>query len=625
MIFQHRLSTNFKIYPALLLLMLFSNTSLYSQQITLDRVEPPFWWVGMKNENLQLLVYGKSISLTEPEIITPGLSIVKVTKAESPNYLFVDLEVSSGATPGIYTLLFKKDGQTVQTFDYELKARRAGSASRKGFDQSDVIYLLFPDRFANGDPGNDSHPEMLEKADRTNPDGRQGGDIQGMINKIDYIKDLGFTSIWHNPLLENNQAKYSYHGYAISNFYRIDPRFGNNDDYLRFIQLSHDKGLKVIKDMIFNHCGSGHWWMNDLPWQDWINQFESYTRSNFRAGTVFDPYVSEYDQNLFQRGWFDTNMPDLNQNNPFMINYLTQNSIWWVEYANLDGIRMDTYPYPFKEGMAQWAKRLMDEYPDFTVVAESWLTEPGQVATWQRGDKLGLGYESHVTHVFDFPMYEAFRFAFNEQQGWNSGLVRFYNLLSQDYFYQNPGEIVIFADNHDGDRIFTKVNEDIRSLKLAMTFLLTTRGVPQIYNGTEIMMAGDEKVGHGDVRKPFPGGWPDDNRDAFTREGRTEQENEIFVHIHTLLNWRKSKPVIHYGRLMHFIPHNNTYIYFRYNETEKVMVILNNSDEEQKIDIRQFAELAGGYSVGVNILDNTTYQLNNLKVPAKTGFILELK
>jgi len=605
--------------------MLFSNTSLYSQQITLDRVEPPFWWVGMKNENLQLLVYGKSISLTEPEIITPGLSIVKVTKAESPNYLFVDLEVSSGATPGIYTLLFKKDGQTVQTFDYELKARRAGSASRKGFDQSDVIYLLFPDRFANGDPGNDSHPEMLEKADRTNPDGRQGGDIQGMINKIDYIKDLGFTSIWHNPLLENNQAKYSYHGYAISNFYRIDPRFGNNDDYLRFIQLSHDKGLKVIKDMIFNHCGSGHWWMNDLPWQDWINQFESYTRSNFRAGTVFDPYVSEYDQNLFQRGWFDTNMPDLNQNNPFMINYLTQNSIWWVEYANLDGIRMDTYPYPFKEGMAQWAKRLMDEYPDFTVVAESWLTEPGQVATWQRGDKLGLGYESHVTHVFDFPMYEAFRFAFNEQQGWNSGLVRFYNLLSQDYFYQNPGEIVIFADNHDGDRIFTKVNEDIRSLKLAMTFLLTTRGVPQIYNGTEIMMAGDEKVGHGDVRKPFPGGWPDDNRDAFTREGRTEQENEIFVHIHTLLNWRKSKPVIHYGRLMHFIPHNNTYIYFRYNETEKVMVILNNSDEEQKIDIRQFAELAGGYSVGVNILDNTTYQLNNLKVPAKTGFILELK
>lgn len=616
---------NFKIFTALLLLMLLSNASLYSQQITLDRVEPPFWWVGMKNENLQLLVYGKSISLTKPEIITPGLSIVKVTKAESPNYLFVDLVVSSGATPGIYTLLFKKDGQTVQTFDYELKARRAGSANRKGFDQSDVIYLLFPDRFANGNPGNDSHPEMLEKADRTNPDGRQGGDIQGMINKIDYISDLGFTSIWHNPLLENNQAKYSYHGYAISNFYRIDPRFGTNDDYLRFIQLSHDKGLKVIKDMIFNHCGSGHWWMNDLPWQDWINQFESYTRSNFRAGTVFDPYVSEYDQNLFQRGWFDTNMPDLNQNNQFMINYLTQNSIWWVEYADLDGIRMDTYPYPFKEGMAQWAKRLMDEYPDFTVVAESWLTEPGQVATWQRGDKLGLGYESHVTHVFDFPMYEAFRFAFNEQQGWNSGLVRFYNILSQDYLYQNPSEIVIFSDNHDGDRIFNKVNKDMRSLKLAMTFLLTTRGVPQIYNGTEIMMAGDEKVGHGDVRKPFPGGWPDDNRDAFTRDGRTEQENEIFDHIHTLLKWRKSKPVIHYGRLTHFIPHNNTYIYFRYNETEKVMVILNNSDEEQKIDIRQFAELAGGNSVGVNILDNTTYQLNNLKVPAKTGFILELK
>lgn len=616
---------NFKTFTTALFLLIISSFSLYSQKITLDRVEPPFWWVGMKNENLQLMVYGKSISQTEPEIISPGLTILKVTKAESPNYLFIDLAISAGATPGIYTILFKKDGRTVQTFDYELRDRRSGSAERRGFDQSDVIYLLFPDRFVNGDPGNDSHPEMLEKADRSNPDGRQGGDLQGMMNKIDYIKDLGFTAIWHNPLFENNQAKYSYHGYAISNFYRIDPRFGSNEDYLKFVKLSHGKGLKVIKDMIFNHCGSGHWWMNDLPWQDWINQFESYTRSNFRAGTVFDPYVSQYDQNLFQRGWFDSNMPDLNQNNPFMINYLIQNSIWWVEYADLDGIRMDTYPYPFKEGMAHWSERLMDEYPNFTVVAESWLTEPGQVAPWQRGDKLGLDYESHVTHVFDFPMYEAFRFAFNEQQGWNSGLVRFYNILSQDYLYQSPGEIVVFADNHDGDRIFNKVNKDINNLKLAMTFLLTTRGVPQIYNGTEIMMDGDEKVGHGDVRKPFPGGWPDDKRDAFTREGRTKKENEIFDHLHTLLNWRKSKQVIHYGGLIHFIPNNNTYVYFRYNETEKVMVILNSSNEEQKLDINQFAELTGDFSKGINILDNTTHELKNLKVPAKTGYVLELK
>lgn len=607
------------------LLILFSVADLMSQDFGFDRVEPPFWWVGMKNEDLQLLVYGKNISLTEPRISDGAMTIQRVIKADSPHYLFLDIKISLDAAPGLYPIVFYKDDKQLFEYDFELKMRRSGSALRKGIDQSDVIYLLFPDRFVNGNPNNDSHPEMLEKADKSNPDGRHGGDLAGMINKLDYIENLGFTAIWHNPLLENNQERYSYHGYAISNFYRIDPRFGNNDDYLLFVKLSHEKGIKVIMDMIFNHCGSGHWWMNDLPWDDWINQHESFTRSNFRAGTVFDPYASDWDRDLFQKGWFDTNMPDLNQSNPYLMNYLIQNSIWWVEYAGIDGIRMDTYPYPDKDGMALWAERLMGEYPNLSVIAEAWLTEPAQVATWQRGDKSGIGYESSVSHVFDFPLYEAFRFAFNEEAGWSTGMVRFYNLLSQDFVYPNPGNIVVFADNHDGSRIFTKVNENLNSLKLAMILVLTTRGVPQIYYGTEIMMAGDETKGHGDVRKPFPGGWSTDVRNAFTKEGRTHEENEIFDFMHLLINWRKNKLVVHFGELRHFIPENDVYIYFRYNETEKIMILLNNNRSEQLIDGRRFAELTDGFSKGVNIFDGKEFLLDKIKIPSKTGLILELR
>lgn len=608
----------------LLALALFSGFAISAQDFTIHRVEPPFWWIGMKSNDVQLLVWGKNISQTKPEISKPGISISKFTALESPNYLFLDLIISEDAIAGSYPIVFKSDNKKVAEYNYELKVREPGSSEREGFNQTDVMCLIFPDRFVNGNPDNDSHPEMLEKADRTNPNGRHGGDLQGIKNKLDYIADLGYTAVWLNPVLENNQEKYTYHGYAISDFYRVDPRFGTNEEYLELIRLMREKGMKVIKDMIFNHCGSGHWWMNDLPSKDWINQFDKFTRSNFRGGTVFDPYASDYDQSLFQRGWFDTNMPDLNQNNPYLMTYLIQNSIWWIEHAGLAGIRMDTYPYPFKEGMALWAKQVMAEYPYFSIVAEAWLTTPAQVAVWQQGDKMKTGYESALTHVFDFPMYEAFRFAFNENPGWNSGLMRFYDLFSQDFVYQNPQNIVIFADNHDGSRIFSKVNQNLNHLKLAMTFLLTTRGIPQVYYGTEILMTGTEEEGHGLMRGDFPGGWPGDERDAFTASGRTEKENESFNHLRTLLNWRKNKTVIHLGKMKHFIPENNVYVYFRYNDTETVMVILNNSDQEQLLNNSRIIEMTQPFSAGKNVLDNREFLLNNLKVPAKTGLVLEL-
>lgn len=618
--------TPFLKYIALILAFpVIFNFHVVAQQITLDRVEPPFWWKGMKNNHLQLLVHGENVAFTLPVIEKEGLKVSSFSKLESPNYIFIDLLIEENALTGSYPINFTKGNTLVANYNFELKQREPGSENREGFGQTDVIYLILPDRFANGDPANDNHPEMIEKADRTNPDGRHGGDIKGIINHLDYIADLGVTAVWINPLLENNQAAYSYHGYAISDFYRIDPRFGTMEEYLELNKMMHEKGLKVIMDMVFNHCGSGHWWMNDLPSKDWLNQFDKLTISNFRASTVFDPYASDYDRNLFQTGWFDSNMPDLNQNNPYLMNYLIQNSIWWIEHAGLNGIRMDTYPYPFKEGMAEWAQRVMLEYPDFSIVGEAWLTTPSQVAVWQTGDKLATGYESNLTHVFDFPMYEAFRFAFNENQQWNNGLARFYELLSRDFVYPATENIVIFADNHDGSRIFSKVNEQVSSQMLAMTFLLTTRGIPQLYYGTEIIMSGDENHGHGKMRKDFPGGWAEDQRNAFDPKERTPEENEVFDHITTLLKWRKNKPVIHFGHLMHFIPVNNLYVYFRYNESETVMIVLNNNDHDQFIDNERFKEMTGKFTTGKNILDNQIFDLNHLIVPARKGLVLELR
>ena len=385
----------------------------FSQEITLDRVEPPFWWTGFKNPDLQLLVYGKNIALTTVSVSYPGFVLKKVNKVENPNYLFLDLTISHNAKPGIATILFKiKDKETAK-YLYELNPRKKGSAQRKSFTSHDIIYLLMPDRFSNGDAANDLATFMAEQVNRSNQDGRHGGDIKGIMNHLDYFQDLGVTTLWINPLLENNIAKYSYHGYSTTDYYKIDPRFGTNEDYVKLSESLHQRGMKLIKDMIFNHCGIGNWWMKDLPSSDWVNQWPEFTRTNYRAGTFTDPYASQSDSNMFVRGWFDITMPDLNQANPYVKNYLIQNSIWWVEYAGLDGIRQDTHPYPFKEMMAEWGKRLQTEYPDFNVVGECWLNYPASVAYWQKGSKNKDGYDSWLPTVFDFPLYDALNKAFS--------------------------------------------------------------------------------------------------------------------------------------------------------------------------------------------------------------------
>lgn len=609
----------------LLAITILFSSAIFAQKVNPERVEPPFWWTGMQHPELQLLVYGENISMTNPEITYPGVTLTGISKLESPNYLFLDLNISDKTRPGKFEIQFKNEDKITAEYTYELLAREPGSANRKGFDESDIIYLIFPDRFVNGNPSNDSQPGMLEKADRSFPDGRHGGDLQGVMDKLDYIENLGITALWLNPVLENNQSTYSYHGYAISDFYRVDPRMGTNEDFKKLNHQLRQRGIKPIMDMVFNHCGSGHWWMNDLPSADWINQWPEFTRSNFRGGTIFDPYASDFDQDQFQKGWFDKNMPDLNQRNEFLNNYLIQNSIWWIEYAGLDGIRMDTYPYPFKEQMAEWAQRVTAEYPDFSIVGEAWMGQAAHVAPWESDPGIETGYHSHLKYVFDFPMYDAFGKAFNEEDGWDSGVMRFYDVLTQDFLYGEEVKIVTFADNHDGNRLFTKVKENKNSQKLAMTFLLTSRGVPQIYYGTEILMSGDDSKGHGLMRKDFPGGWAEDETDKFDESGRTGDENEMYNHLTTLAKWRKDQDVIHYGKLKHFIPENNMYVYFRYDDDDLVMVILNNHHEEQQLDYARYTEMLGGINTGLNVLDGKRYTLKDMQIPARESFVLILK
>ncbi|PKP22516.1 MAG: alpha-amlyase, partial [Bacteroidetes bacterium HGW-Bacteroidetes-22] len=508
---------------------------------------------------------------------------------------------------------------------YELKARREGSANRNGFDQHDVVYLVMPDRFANGDTTNDSRPEMLEKANRGNPDGRHGGDLKGIENHLDYIADLGMTALWLNPFVENNTPSYSYHGYAITDFYKTDPRIGTNDGYVGLVKKAHDLHLKIIMDMVFNHCGNTHWFITDLPSPDWIHQFSSYTRSNFKAPVVMDPYGAEADKKIMLDGWFDAHMPDLNQNNSHLAVYLTQNSIWWVEYADLDGIRMDTYMYPDPEFMALWRKLLRNEYPNLDVVGEVWIENKTLHAYWMKDAHNFDGYNSGLEYLTDFPMFDAIRTALNENTGWKTGAERIYYCLAQDIVYKHPEDNLTFLTNHDVSQFYTLTGENFGKFKLGITLLLTLRGIPQFYQGIEILMTGDQGKGHGKMRKDFPGGWVTDTLNAFTPEGRTPLQQEAFDYVKTIANWRKSCPAVQTGKTTQFIPENDVYVYFRYNEKQTVMIVMNFADTERTVTTARFSEIIKDFSAGKEIITGKEIsELNRLTIPARTSMIIEL-
>lgn len=611
---------------ALLVFLLLGSSAFAQKKTEQINIEPPFWWIGMQNTELQLMVCGKNIGETRVQLKAEGVKLERVSAVENPNYLFLDLSVSESAKAGFFEISFLKSGKVIHTVNYELKVRKQGSALRQGFTSADAIYLLMPDRFANGDPANDNIPGMLENADRKNPDGRHGGDLEGIIQHLDYFNELGVTALWLNPVLENNMPANSYHGYAITDFYQVDPRLGGNEKYLELVEKAHKKDLKIIMDMVFNHYGTAHKWTNDLPMSDWVNQWPEFTRSNYRGGTLTDPYAAAADQDKMLRGWFDVTMADLNQRNPFVANYLIQNSIWWIEYGDLNGIRMDTYPYSFKEFMQEWMQRIRTEYPDFSVVGEVWLNSGPMVAYWHDQKHNFDGFNSHLNYVMDFPLKSAISRAFNEANGWSSGVNALYESLSMDFVYGDPNTIMNFLDNHDMDRIATTLGEDIKKQKMAATFLLTVRGVPQLYYGNELGTPGVEHKGHGQMRNDFSGGWPDDNKNAFTSEGRSPDENELWNHFRTLLHYRKNTTALQNGKMTHYIPEDGVYVYFRSDEKQTIMIVLNNNNQEKTIKTARFAENLKGFDNGTDLLHRTWFeQLDEISIPAMDSRVIELK
>ena len=575
-------------------LFLFSSLT-YGQ--TIDKVEPPFWWAGMENQDLQLLIHGDQIGDLTASTNAAGIKIQQTHKAESPNYLFVDIHISKEVLAQSFQIEFRKSNRLVQTIEYELKKRKEGSAQRIGFNSKDVLYLITPDRFANGNSQNDVNATLKEGLNRDKEYGRHGGDLQGIVDHLDYIQTMGFSSIWLNPVLTNDQAEWSYHGYSTTDYYQVDPRFGSNEEYVELSRLAAERGIGMIMDIIVNHCGSEHWWMADPPFQDWINNYgKEYRQTNHRKTTLVDPYASKSDRELMTEGWFVPTMPDLNQRNPFMSTYLIQNSIWWIEYADLHGIRQDTYSYPFREFMTDWTCAIQSEYPNFTIVGEEWVENPAIISYWQRGKINHDGYTSCLGSLMDFPFNAVLNKALKEEEGWGTGLVRLYELLGSDFLYADPEALVIFADNHDMSRIYTQLDEDYELYKMAMTVLMTMRGTPQIYYGTEILMSHPGTTSHGAIRSDFPGGWDGDMSNGITGQGISAKALDAQNWLRQLITWRNNTSVIHDGKLMHFVPQDGLYTYFRYYDEHAVMVILNKNTKSTELDLSRFQEQLEQYS-----------------------------
>ena len=610
-----------------LIYFIFLIPSVTFAQHTIERVEPPFWWKGMHNPELQIMIYGENIAELIPEIEYDGIAIKRTVLVENRNYLFIYLDIEQGVTSGEFTIQFENnENRVINSIGYRLLPREKDVALRKGYDNSDVVYLITPDRFANGDTRNDNIEGMNDKVNRSNKWARHGGDIRGIINSLDYIADLGFTAIWLNPVLENNQPKASYHGYSTTDFFKVDRRFGTNSEYKELSGKARDKGIKIIMDMIMNHCGSEHWWMDDLSSDDWINNHDDFFITNHRRTTLRDPYASNYDRKHFTDGWFVPTMPDLNQRNPLLADYLIQNTLWWIEYLNLAGIRMDTYSYSDRDFMKDWTCAVMNEYPDFNICGEEWSLNPAVLAYWQKGKENPDGYTSCLPGLLDFPLQNALKNALVEQESWNAGMINLYEMLSNDFLYEDPFKHVIFPDNHDMSRIFTQLNEDTDLFKLAIACLATMRGTPQFYYGTEILMSNTGDNSHGNIRSDFPGGWEGDQVNAFTNKGLTNEQKEVRRFIKRLLNWRKTATAIHGGKLIHFVPENGVYTYFRFNDEMKVMVVLNKTASRQNVDLTRFSELLVKGTRAKNIITGKEITLNNnLTVDSKQPLILEIE
>ncbi len=609
---------------AFLILILSVSTYGKNQKVTLERLEPASWWIGMHDTQLQLMVYGKNISKSSVEFSYEGVTLAKKAFTDNPNYLFLYLEIDKNTKPGKFDIVFKQGRKQIGKFNYTLQARSKNSATRPTFSPADAVYLIMPDRFANGDPSNDAVKGYKQGVNRADLGARHGGDIKGMISKIPYLADLGITALWSTPFFDNNDDIYSYHHYSTGDYYKVDPRMGSNEDYKRLSEVAKEHGIKLILDVVPNHCGGVHWWMKDIPASDWFNVWETHTPSNYRMTAWTDPYSSEYDLKQLKKGWFSHNMPDFNLANPHLFTYLKQAYVWWIEYAHVDGIRVDTYPYTDIRIGAEWIKAIRDEYPTMNIVGECWVKTPQEIAFYQSGTINKYGFDSHMQSVMDFVLKDVFEFSFQERETWDKGMIRFYNHYAQDFMYADPNQLMNFLDNHDIDRYSEVVGHDVKKYKMALALLIASRGYPQIYAGNEIMLGGTRGSYEGH-RFGFPGGWAEDERNAFTAEGRTEVENEVFNYLRSLLHYRKNTTALQTGKKKQFIPYDGIYVYFRYDDDKTIMVITNNNTNSREVLTARFVEMLAPFKTGKDVITGKEYDITRaIEISDKSVLLLEL-
>ena len=607
-------------------LLLVSACSLPNFSYALN-VEPANWWIGMNKSTITIMVHEQNIANEQIKLAKyNGVKLNKITRTDNPNYVFLNITISDAAKAG--TLEFSSS-ETSQNVEFPLLARDKNSAKRQGFTSNDTLYLINPDRFVNGDEKNDTVKGMLEGASPSFKGGRHGGDIQGVINSLPYLNNLGVTQLWLTPVLENNMPDYSYHGYAITDFYNVDPRMGSNQLYKTLSKKAKEQGIGLVMDMVLNHFGSEHVWVKDKPTQDWINfngEFKNGKNATSHARqTIQDPHASNYDKRQFSDGWFVASMPDLNQRQPLLSEYLIQNAIWWIEYADLSGIRVDTYSYSDKAFLSDWTKAIMDEYPHFNIVGEEWTSNPAIASYWQRGKVNQDGYVSSLPSVMDFSLQEAVIRALNEDESWSTGWVKVYQSLANDFLYPDTNNIMVFADNHDMSRVYTELGQDLAKTKMAMTLFLTTRGIAQMYYGTEVILDNTPSKDHGDIRIDFPGGFKNQKTNAFTGAGLSEEQRDMHKTISTLLNFRKQSPALAKGKLVHFSPQNGVYSYARVSDTQTVLVFMNKNEVTQKHNLDYMQEVIPKNANAQALFTQHTFKLTNsidLKPMAATVLVI---
>ena len=618
-----------RLFSVVMLLAVAISATAAKPKFEIKHVEPLSWWVGMTTP-LQIMVNGEGVSAYDVSILPEkqGVEVTKVHKADSPNYIFVDVAIAKDAKADVYRLCFS-DGKRKYEYEYVIAERRADSKYRESFTNADLVYLIMPDRFANGNPENDSTDDTVEKAQRSHPGRRHGGDLEGMMAHLDYIADLGATAIWSTPLLLDNENGASYHGYSCSDYYLIDPRFGSNELFKEYVEECHKRDLKVIMDIVPNHSSTTHWWYADQPFADWTHQWDKYTQSNWTFSTNMDFNASKSDLYQMESGWFDRSMADMNLDNPYLLHYFKQWAVWWVEYADLDGFRVDTYPYNEKGPMSEWCKAVMAEYPNFNIVGEVWTSSIPQLAYWQGDNANKDGFNSHLKSIMDFPLHDAMRAAMTEagsNVAWGQGMTRVYDVLSHDFVYHDLSNMMIMAANHDTDRIGDVCEGDSRKMKIVHTLLATLRGMPQILYGDELMFRStDRSKGHPTLRVDFPGGWDGDAQNLFDKAQHSGAQKDVYDYTRAIMNWRKTKDVIHSGKTMHFIDRDNTYAYFRYDDNDVVFVYINNTDSVREIPWARYAEIAEGLTEGRDVITGEIVTMSGAKVAPMSALVVEFQ